>query len=150
LQATIEFRDFHAGDPIEIGSDVNIRTAPLNHPGGATGYRIDHAGRSVAYVTDLEIGPGVVHPVLLGLVRGVDLLILDTTYTDEELPLHRGWGHSSWQQGIRLAEAAEVGRLCLFHHDPEHDDRVMDRIAAAASAARPGTFVASEGLHLEI
>ena len=77
-------------------------------------------------------------------------MILDTTYTDEELPSHVGWGHSSWQQGIRLANAADAGRLCLFHHDPDHDDTFMDEIAAAADAARPGTIVASEGLHIEL
>jgi ribonuclease BN (tRNA processing enzyme) len=86
----------------------------------------------------------------LALAKGVDLLILDTTYTDDELPLHLGWGHSSWQQGIKLANAAKVSRLCLFHHHPEHDDRTMDEIAGAANALRPGTFVASEGLHLEL
>ena len=150
LQATVEFRDFRAGDMISPRPGVNLRTAPLNHPGGATGYRIEYGGRSVAYVTDVEIGNGPIDPQLLALADGVNLLILDTTYTDDELSSHLGWGHSSWQQGIRLANAAVAGRLCLFHHDPEHDDKFMDRIAAATNAARPGTFVASEGLHLEL
>jgi phosphoribosyl 1,2-cyclic phosphodiesterase len=150
LQATVEFRDFRAGDPIKLRAGVNVHTARLHHPGGATGYRIEHDGRSVAYITDVEIGHGPIDPALLALAKDVDLLILDTTYTDDELPSHVGWGHSSWQQGIRLANMAAVGRLCLFHHDPEHDDRFMDAIATAAAAARPGTFVASEGLHLEL
>jgi phosphoribosyl 1,2-cyclic phosphodiesterase len=150
LQARVEFHDFRAGEAIKLRPGLELRTAPLNHPGGATGYRIDYGGRSVAYVTDVEIGNGPLDPALLNLTKEVDLLILDTTYTDEELPSHLGWGHSSWQQGIRLANAAAAGRLCLFHHDPEHDDRTMDEIAAAAGAARPGTFVASEGLHLEL
>lgn len=150
LQATVEFRDFRAGERLCVRPEVSVRTAPLNHPGGATGYRVEHGGRSVAYITDVEIGDGPIDPGLLALVDGVDLLILDTTYTDEELPSHLGWGHSSWQQGIKLANAAQASRLCLFHHDPEHDDRTMDSIAAAASVSRPGTFVASEGLHLEL
>lgn len=150
LQATVEFCDFRAGDQICVRPEVIISTAHLNHPGGATGYRIQYSGCSIAYVTDVEIGDGAVDPALLALAKGVDLLILDTTYTDDELPLHLGWGHSSWQQGIKLANAAKVNRLCLFHHHPEHDDRAMDGIAAAASALRPGTFVASEGLHLEL
>lgn len=150
LKATIEFRDFHAGDSIELWQDVNLRTAPLNHPGGATGYRIEHGGRSVAYITDVDVGDGTLDPALVALIKNVDLLILDTTYTDDELPSHRGWGHSSWQQGVRLADAASAGRLCLFHHDPDHDDRFMDSIGVAAGASRPGTFVASEGLHLEL
>jgi phosphoribosyl 1,2-cyclic phosphodiesterase len=150
LTARIEFRGFCAGDSIKLRSDMTIRTAPLNHPGGATGYRIDRGGHSVAYVTDVELGNGAIDPALLDLVANVSLLILDTTYTDEELPSHSGWGHSSWQQGVRLANAGGVRKLCLFHHDPEHDDKIMDAIAEAASAARPGTIVASEGTILNV
>jgi len=127
-----------------------LRTAPLNHPGGATGYRVDYGGRSVAYITDIEIGVGPLDPALLSLVKGVSLLILDTTYTNDELPSHVGWGHSSWQQGIELANAAGAERLCLFHHDPDHDDDEMDKIAAKAKASRPGTIVAREGLRVDI
>jgi phosphoribosyl 1,2-cyclic phosphodiesterase len=146
LQARLEFHDFSAGDTINPRPGIKLRTAPLNHPGGATGYRVDYNGRSVAYVTDIEIGAGPLDPVLVELIRGASLLILDTTYSNEELPSHAGWGHSSWQQGIDVANAAHVGQLCLFHHDPEHDDDMMDKIAAKAEALRPGTIVAREGL----
>ena len=70
-------------------------------------------------------------------------------YTDEELPSHEGWGHSSWQQGIRLANAVGAGQLCLFHHDPDHDDAFMDKVKTASAAARPGTIVATEGMQLD-
>lgn len=150
LQATLEFHDVHAGDPIELRSGLTLRTAPLRHPGGATGYRFDHNGRSVAYITDVEIGDGPIDPALLDLAKGASLVILDTTYTDEEYPWHAGWGHSTWQQGIKLADAAGVERLCLFHHDPEHDDAFMDQVAGAAAKARPGTIVAAEGMTLNL
>jgi len=150
LQARLEFHDFSAGDTINPRPDIALRTAPLNHPGGATGYRVDYGGRSVAYITDIEIGVGPLDPALLSLVKGVSLLILDTTYTNDELPSHVGWGHSSWQQGIELANAAGAERLCLFHHDPDHDDDEMDKIAAKAKASRPGTIVAREGLRVDI
>lgn len=150
LQAKLEFHDFNAGDTIRLQPDISLRTAPLNHPGGATGYRIDFGGRSVAYVTDVEIGAGTLDPALLSLVKDVSLLILDTTYTTEELPLHTGWGHSSWQQGVDLANAAGAGKLCLFHHDPDHSDACMDKIATNAELARPGTIVAREGLKIDV
>ena len=150
LQARLEFHDFSAGDTINPRPDISVRTAPLNHPGGATGYRVDYGGRSVAYITDVEIGAGPLDPALISLAKGVSFLIMDTTYTDEELPSHVGWGHSSWQQGIELANAAGVEQLCLFHHDPEHDDDMMDKIAAKAEASRPGTIVAREGLKVDI
>ncbi len=150
FQAGFETNDFRPGDILKPRPGVTLRTAPLNHPGGATGYRIDYAGRSVAYLTDIECGDGPPDPAVVGLARGADLVIVDTMYTDEELPSKVGWGHSSWQQGVRLVNAADAGKLCLFHHDPEHNDAFMDCIARAAHAARPGTIVASEGLVIEL
>ena len=150
LHAKLEFHDFHAGDVINPRPGVTLRTALLNHPGGAIGYRIEYGGRVVAYVTDIELGDGPIDPALLALTQDAALVILDTTYTDEELQSHIGWGHSTWQQGIRLANAAKAGRLCLFHHDPDHDDSFMDKTKTAAEAARPGTIVASEGLQIDL
>lgn len=150
LAGRLAFNDFHAGDPLEPRPNLRLRTAPLNHPGGATGYRIDYGGRSLAYLTDTECGNGSIDKGMLGLAETADLVIMDATYTDRELPAHIGWGHASWQQGVRLAEAACAKRLCLFHHDPDHDDRIMDEIAAAAESARPGTLVAREGLQIDL
>lgn len=150
LKASLEFHDFKAGDTLEPRPGVKLRTAPLRHPGGATGYRIEYGGRSVAYLTDVEMGTGEIAPELLELAKDAGLVIIDTTYTDEELPLHIGWGHSTWQQALKLAQTANARRLCLFHHDPDHDDVFMDKIRSAAQAARPGTIVASEGMQVEV
>jgi len=151
LPAKLEFRDFIAGETFTPRPGITIHTAPLNHPGGATGYRINYGDQSVAYLTDVDIGFGPVDPAVLALVHNVALVILDATYTDDELPLHIGWGHSSWQQCIRLvSEAGDASRLCLFHHDPDHDDVFMDAIASAAMSARPGTIVAQEGLQIDL
>ena len=150
LKSEVEFRDFRAGDTFNPRPGITMRTAPLNHPGGATGYRVDHAGRSVAYITDTAFGNGLVDQTMLSLAKDASLIIIDSTYTDQELPSHVGWGHSSWQQCIRLANAAGAERLCLFHHDPGHDDATMDEIAKAACAVRPGTIVAREGLLIEL
>jgi phosphoribosyl 1,2-cyclic phosphodiesterase len=89
--------------------------------------------------------PGQPDANILGLIAGADLVIYDSTYTDGEFPGHVGWGHSTWQEGIRLVEKAGAKRLAIFHHDPSHDDAFMDRIAAEAAAIRPGTIVAKEG-----
>ncbi len=150
FKSEVEFRDFRAGDSFTPRPGIAVRTAPLNHPGGATGYRIDYGGRSVAYLTDTELGSGPVDPALLSLAKGASLVIIDSTYTDEELSSHVGWGHASWQQCVKLAAAAGAEKLCLFHHDPAHDDTFMDKVAAAAGAARPGTIVASEGLRIDL
>jgi phosphoribosyl 1,2-cyclic phosphodiesterase len=130
-------------------SGLSIATAPLNHPNGATGYRVDYGGRAAAYVTDTEHENGRLDAAILGLIQDADLFIYDCTYTDGEYPGYAGWGHSTWQQGLKLAEAAKVRRFVIFHHDPSHDDLFMDEIAAAAEAMRPGTVVAREGMLLD-
>jgi phosphoribosyl 1,2-cyclic phosphodiesterase len=149
-QGSVEFADFAPGDVLTPRPGIKVMTAALNHPGGATGYRVEFGGRAMAYITDTELSAGAIDPALLALARDASIVIIDTTYTDEELPEHIGWGHSSWQQAVRLANEAGVGKLYLFHHDPEHDDNEMDRIAEAAARARPGTVVAREGLSIEI
>jgi phosphoribosyl 1,2-cyclic phosphodiesterase len=146
----LKFRNFRPSETLRPRPGVTIRTAPLCHPGGATGYRVDYAGRSVAYLTDTEFPAGVFEPDILALAERADLIILDCSYTADELALHIGWGHASWEQGVRFANKANAKQLCLFHHDPDHDDRFMDTIAQAAEAARPGTAVASEGLRIDL
>ena len=87
---------------------------------------------------------------MLRLVDGADTMVYDATYSDEEYPRFRGWGHSTWQEALRIADQAGVRRVVLFHHDPSHDDETMDRIANAAERARPGTLVAREGMELAL
>ncbi len=146
MGCSISFDDFSPGDGFSLEGGVRVRTAPLNHPDGATGYVIECHGKSVAFVTDTEHFPGRIDDKIVSLVEGVDLLIYDTTYTDSEyLAARVGWGHSTWQEGVRLAKAAKVERLVLFHHEPDHDDQTMARIEAQAQAMRPGTFAAREG-----
>ena len=146
--AKLEFRDFSAGETLKPYRGITLQTGPLNHPNGATGYRLEFGGKAVAYITDTEHQPRGLDPNVMQLIDHADVMIYDATYTDEEYPAHHDWGHSTWQQGVRLADAAGVDRLILYHHDPEHDDAFMDRVAADAAKARPGTIVAHEGLVL--
>lgn len=148
--ADILFRDFMAGQTIDLGDGITLRTAPLNHPQGATGYRVDYDGVSVCYVTDTEHRPGKLDADILTLIHGANLVIYDSTYTDQEFFRYAGWGHSTWQQGVRLCQAAEVDQLAIFHHDPDHDDNIMDRIAEEAHDMWPDAFVAKEGQQLTL
>ncbi|HET7681857.1 MAG TPA: MBL fold metallo-hydrolase [Xanthobacteraceae bacterium] len=150
FKAGVEFRDFHAGDMLDLGSGIKARTGMLNHPGGAVGYRLEWAGKSIAYITDTEHRPNELDRTVLSLVQKADLMIYDCTYTDEEFPNHAGWGHSTWQQAVRLADAGGVTRLAIFHHDPDHDDTFMQKVEVAAAKAHPGAFVAREGLVLQL
>jgi len=145
FKAHIDYRDFRAGETVIQDSDLTVRTILLDHPGGATGYRIDYRGRSVAYLTDNEGRREDHDKALVAFSKGADLIIYDTTYTEAEIDEKKGWGHSTWQDGMRLAVAAGAKTFCLFHHAPEHDDAAMDALLAEARSARPGTIAAIEG-----
>ena len=153
LGLDIELRQWIAA--LSCGT-VGLRTAPLHHPNGATGYRIDYYDKSICYITDTEHREGQRDQTIVDLCRGADVMIYDSSYTDEEYARYRGWGHSTWQEGVRIADAAGVGTLAIFHHDPSHDDAFMDGVAREAAALRPGTaanglprvIVAHEGLTL--
>jgi phosphoribosyl 1,2-cyclic phosphodiesterase len=150
FKAEVQFRDFHAGETLDLGGDIKVRTGMLNHPGGAVGYRLDYAGKSIAYITDTEHRPNELDRTVLSLVQDADLMIYDCTYTDEEFPSYVGWGHSTWQQAVRLADAGRAKKLAVFHHDPDHDDAFMQKVEAEAAIAHPGAFVAREGLVLRL
>ena len=150
MKARLSFTDFRAGETLDLGPGVRARTAPLNHPNGATAYRIEHGGRSVCYVTDTEHVPGRPDENVLGLIAGADLVVYDSTYTDAELPARVGWGHSTWQEGLRLVRRAGARRLVVFHHDPDHDDEVMAGIERELAGSSDNGIVAREGMQLEL
>lgn len=145
FQAEISFEDFTAGDTLDLGDGITVRTAPLNHPNEATGYRVEYGNRSICYLTDTEHVPDSPDANLLTLMDGADIAIYDTTYTDEEFPNYIGWGHSTWQEGLRLAEVAGVKTFVLFHHDPNRTDDALDNIAKEAKSVFSGAVVAREG-----
>ncbi|ACK72401.1 beta-lactamase domain protein [Gloeothece citriformis PCC 7424] len=153
MQAQLKFYDFEVGESIPI-DDIVIETAPLNHPGQAIGYRVNWRGLAVAYITDTEHFPGRLDENVLRLSRNADLVIIDATYTDEEYYNEKsskiGWGHSTWQEAVKIAKAAKIKELVLFHHDPSHDDDFLDVIGEKASLAFPNTILAREGLSLEL
>jgi phosphoribosyl 1,2-cyclic phosphodiesterase len=90
FQARVEFREFKSGENLSCGA-VAVSTTPLNHPNGATGYRIDHLGKSICYITDTEHREGQRDSTIVELCRGADVMIYDSSYTDEEYARYRGW-----------------------------------------------------------
>lgn len=129
--ARVYFRDLHE-ETISFGG-FEVDTMLLNHPGSCLGYSVRHDGQKICYVTDNELfletnpayNPGYVDQ-LTDFVRDADILITDTTYTDEEYVSKVGWGHSSVGEVVKLAHQAGVKKLCLFHHDPDQDDDAID------------------------
>lgn len=150
LQANLKFTDFHAGESFTLHDGITLATTPLNHPNNATGYRLEANGVVMCYVTDTEHRPGQPDRNVLDLIQGADLVIYDSTYTDAEYPGKVGWGHSTWEEGVRLCRAAGVKRLAIFHHDPEHDDEFMEHLEDAARRAWPNAVVARDNMEMTL
>jgi phosphoribosyl 1,2-cyclic phosphodiesterase len=149
FRAEIAYHDFLAGDTIEPGSGIVVKTIALNHPGGATGFRIDFGGRSMCYISDLE-HRAVLEQALVDFVSETDFMIYDAMYKDEEYSRYVGFGHSTWQEGVKLAEAAMVDMLALYHHFPGRSDEELAEIESQVKARRPRTFLAREGMEFRL
>jgi CheY-like chemotaxis protein/phosphoribosyl 1,2-cyclic phosphodiesterase len=143
--ASVTYHDLSEGS-FEIGRE-RVRTMLLSHPGSCLGYRLDHGGRSICYVTDNELylpdsesySPEYVEQ-LADFVRDTDLLITDCAYRDEEYPSRVNYGHSCVSQVADLACRADAKRLCLIHHDPDQTDTMVD-----AKVARAQELIAARG-----
>ncbi len=153
MQANLDFYNVIPGQTIRIG-DIIIETAPLNHPGEAVGYRVSWRGGTAVYVTDTEHYPDRLDENVLRLARDANILIYDSTYTDEEYysPTRPkiGWGHSTWQEAVKVAKAANVKTLVIFHHDPAHDDDFLDRVGEQARQRFANAIMAREGMELQV
>ncbi len=136
----------HFTTPITGNKVVTLRH---NHPGGAYSYRIEGEGKIFVYCTDVEHVDGI-DPNIVALSRNADLLVHDAQFTPEELKEKKGWGHSSWEQAVEVAEQAGVKRLALFHHDPEHSDRFLMRMEKECQKRFPGAFLSREGMEIEV
>lgn len=148
IRAEMAFHSLTPGDTLTVDGDIEIETGQLNHPNGAMGYRVTWQGKTVVYATDTEHLPDRLDENVLHLARDADMLIYDAMYTDEEYHNPRsskvGWGHSTWQEGIRIAEAANVKQFVVFHHEPNHNDDFMDNMAQEVQKVFPQAIIARE------
>jgi len=155
LAARLDFQALRPGDEIRVGP-AHVRAAALNHPQGCLGYRVSLGETSVVYATDTEpIEAGIDGAGLLELARDAEVLIYDAQYTDDEYLGRRGmprlgWGHSTVRDACRVAQAAHVRQLVLFHHDPTHSDRMLEHMVREAQVLFPQTVTAREGMRLQL
>lgn len=150
LPSDIEFNELTAGDTLKLGA-VQLSTCPMNHPGGAMGIRIDHRGHAFVQASDIEHEGDALAEPLVELAKGADFLSYDSTYVaGDEYERYKGFGHSTWQHGVKTARAAGVDKFIAFHHDPSHDDAFMDQVAADIEAEWPGSLVAKECMTLDL
>lgn len=158
MSARMTFVDLYEGQVVQLGEGdelVKVTNARGNHPNGVWAYRVDYKGRSVVYATDTE-HYSCVDPKLLKLAKGADVLVYDSMYTPEEYDgragtgVKTGWGHSTYEDGIKLAKSAGVKRFVLFHHDPGQSDAAVREKERRARELFENSVAAHEGLTLDV
>ena len=172
MAATIEYQTLDIGVPVRIG-DAVVSNAEMNHPVIDLGYRIECNGKALFFSGDHEPHynihpPG--HPAhaafelemarrgaaIDAIVAGVDALIMDCSYTRDEYPAKRGWGHGTFDAAFALALRCGAKRLYCTHHEPSRGDdeleAVFNEVMARHAPLPPGlqVFLAYEGLQVEL
>jgi len=146
MSAKRKFQEVEGGDSFALGQN-KITARWLNHPQGCLGFRIETPAGTVVYATDNEPGDPKLDESLRELAADADVFINDAQYTPEQLATtRRGWGHSTWLEGVHLAKQVQAKTLVLFHHDPDSTDRMVDTILRHAREEFDSVFAASEGM----
>ena len=133
FRGEINFRDLDGAGAFALGgTTVTVRSIP--HRGHTLGFRLESAGRTLAYLPDHQapLDRRTVDQGVLELCDGADLVIHDGQYTDDEFVAMSDWGHSTVAYAVHVAAEAGARRLSLFHHDPSHTDKEIDRMLSSA------------------
>jgi ribonuclease BN (tRNA processing enzyme) len=148
VAADVTFTDLDG--PITLGG-IRVRHTLGNHPQGVAVFRLDGPDRSIVIATDHEAGNSEADARITALADGADVLIHDAQYTPEEARTTRkGWGHSSYEAAVRVAQDVGVAHLVLTSHDPDRADTEIDSLRAMARAMFPKTDAAYEGMRIPL
>lgn len=153
MKAKIEYETLMPEQSLQIGA-TTVTPMLLNHPVINFGYRIECAGKSVFFTGDHEPHYNIYAPgdesydeyqalisekekAILAAMRGVDVLIADSSYTIEEYPGKKGWGHGTFDSSIALAKQAQAQILYCTHHEPTRSDEALEREFEKVLARHP-------------
>ncbi len=169
LKSDVSHVTISEGQRVVIGSS-SITPILMNHPVLTFGYKIEADGKSLFFTGDHESPANIYSPeepdyatyakhvqekrdAILNFIRGVDVLIADAQYTEEEYADKIGWGHSSYEHSVSLAQEAEAKALYLTHHEPTRPDDALDAILRSLRAQHqspPEIHMAREGLRIDV
>ncbi|MFU8787952.1 MAG: MBL fold metallo-hydrolase [Methylobacter sp.] len=170
LNARIDYSTIKPGQSIKVGS-ATITPIVLSHPVLNFGYRIDGDGQSIFFTGDYEPQLNIYAPEddeyeefqsfvdekwdeVVRAMKGVDALIVDASYTNEEYAAKQGWGHGTYDSGIKLARAAKAKKLFFTHHEPTRTDAALEAIYQNVLQNNPGIScelrLAQEGIDIAL
>jgi phosphoribosyl 1,2-cyclic phosphodiesterase len=146
MSAKRKFRELEGGETFLVGEN-KVTARHLNHPQGCLGFRIETPAGTIVYATDNEPGDPALEKSLRELADGADIFVNDAQFTPLQLATRKkGWGHSSWKEGVKIAREVGAKTLVLFHHDPDSTDRAVDNLLRDAREEFDSVFAASEGM----
>ncbi len=172
MKARIEYETLMPEQSVQIG-ETTVTPTLLNHPVINFGYRVACNGKSLFFTGDHEPHYNIYAPgdegfeeyqaliedkenSIIAAMRGVDVLIADSSYTTEEYPAKKGWGHGTFDSSIEMARQAGVRIVYCTHHEPTRHDAALEREFAKVLARHPpGTEgpeirLAREGEEMEL
>jgi len=171
LNADIAYESLMESQQVNI-ADAVVTPVMMNHPVINFGYRVDSQGKSMFFTGDHEPVFNIYEPddeefqeyqsiideknkSIIDAIRGVDVMVADTSYTPEEYPSKKGWGHGTYDTAMAMARAAGVKKLYCTHHEPTRSDDALEKVFAEALERNPRKegdpeyFLAQEGLEIE-
>ncbi|MCF7969543.1 MAG: MBL fold metallo-hydrolase [Methylococcaceae bacterium] len=170
LKAEVSYKTVKVGEKFFI-ADATITPVLLNHPVINFGYRIDCDGKSLFFTGDYEQQVNIYTPEdreylefeqmieayvdsLVSIIRDVDVLIIDSSFTDQEYQHKKNWGHGTYTAAIKLAEKVGAKKLFFTHHEPTRSDAALDAIYEELLKNNQELvcelFVAQEGLEVKL
>ena len=142
------YHDIDVGKTFEADGVV-IKTKRSNHPNECTLFRVEWDGKSVVYALDFEHSEKATED-LVDFAKDCDLLVYDATYTPEDYPSKKGWGHSTWEEGLKVKEKANAKILLLAHLDIRHSDEMLDALQKKLTEIDENVYLAKEGMEISI
>jgi phosphoribosyl 1,2-cyclic phosphodiesterase len=157
--------DYRCEQPKMMNGDcliggMEVCPFPLNHPDGGYGFKFIENGKTFVFLTNNELrfqhDGGLPFAHYAELCRGAGLLFHDAQYTTEEYGRTCGWGHSTYEDAVKLAIEADVKSIGLFHHDPDRTDDDLDRQLDGCrgridrSGSSVECFACAEGMEVEL
>lgn len=150
--ARVEIHEIGPGESFRLGgqgADVTVRTCLGNHPGGSLWYRLEASGRSIVCALDCELKREA-QEGFKAFSEDSDLLIWDAAFTAEDLERHRGWGHSSWEEGAVFGKSAGVKRVLMTHYASGYTDDMLFEEERKAGNLNPAAVFAREGMVIRL
>lgn len=153
--AHVEIHEIEPGQTFRLAGNstasdaFTVRALEGNHPNQSLYYRLESCDKSVIYALDCEMNDQM-EKTLTRFAENGNLLIWDANFTEESLSQRRGWGHSTWNQGIALRRAAGVKAALMTHFSSEYDDAFLKEQEELCSMEDPASRFAREGMEISI